>query len=182
MTQPKATSEAPIPMDSQGETGTGARLARARRRVGLAWLAVLLWAGVIWHLGTDSFSLRDTSPIMQRVIEWLFGELDLRTRYQLYVLIRKSAHFLEYAILALLAFRAALITAARARIATACWVALFFVGTLAAADEFRQSFSPARTGSPYDVLIDLAGGVVGLIGVVVVVRRMRAPKSVVGAT
>lgn len=185
MTQPTATNEASTGAARTSEPTAGRNCRQALdstpRRIGLAWLWVLLWAGVIWQLGTDSFSLGRTSPIMQRVIAWLFGEVDLPTRYQIYALIRKSAHFFEYAILALLAFRAALISAARTRVVTACWVALFFVGTLAAADELRQAFSAVRTGSPYDVLIDLAGGGVGLIGVLFVTRRMRAPKAAVGA-
>lgn len=185
MTLPKTTDEAAEQAARDQRPAAVRRPAFALeagpRRIGLAWLWVVLWAGVIWQLGTDSFSLRRTSPVMQRVIAWLFGELDLPTRYQLYALIRKSAHFVEYAILALLAFRAALLSAARARIATACWVALFFVGTVAAADELRQAFSSARTGSPWDVLIDLGGGVVGLVGVLFVTRRMRPAKTAVGA-
>lgn len=180
MTQSMARNDASTENEpAPGRSRTTA--APSPRRIGLAWLWVLLWAAVIWQLGTDTFSLGRTSPIMQRVIAWLFGDVDLPTRHQLYTLIRKSAHFTEYAILALLAFRAALLSASRARVATACWVALFFVGTVAAADEFRQAFSAVRTGSPYDVVIDLAGGVVGLIGVLFVTRRMRGPKPVVGA-
>ena len=145
-----------------------------RQRIWLAWLWVALWAVVIWQFGTDAYSLQRTSRFMQPLIHWLFGDVDAATRYKIYLLVRKSAHFSEYAVLALLSFRAALLTAASARIWTACWVALFFVATLAAADEIRQAFSAVRTGSPYDVLIDIAGGLVGLLGVLVISRRMRA--------
>jgi VanZ family protein len=153
---------------------------RARRRIWLAWLWVALWAAVIWQLGTDAYSLRRTSGFMQWVIESLFGEVDAATRYKLYMLFRKSAHFTEYAILALLSFRAALLSAARARIVTACWIALFLVGTVAAADEFRQAFSSSRTGSPYDVLIDLTGGLVALTGLLFISRRVRFSKQAAG--
>ncbi len=148
-----------------------------RQRIWLAWLWVALWAVVIWQFGTDAYSLQRTSRFMQPLIHWLFGDVDAVTRYKIYLLVRKSAHFSEYAVLALLSFRAALLTAASARLWTACWVALFFVATLAAADEFRQAYSAVRTGSPYDVLIDIAGGFVGLLGVLVISRRMRASSS-----
>ena len=148
----------------------------SRRRTLLAWLLVLVWAGVIWQFGSDAYSLDRTSRFLQPLINWLLGDVELATRIQIHALVRKSAHFIEYAILALLAFRAALLTAERHQISTACWVALFFVATVAAADEFRQSFSAARTGSPYDVLIDVAGGLVGLLGVLVIMRRVRASK------
>ncbi len=154
----------------------------SRRRIIFAWLVVLAWAAVIWQFGSDTYSLDRTSRFLQPFVNWLLADLDLATRVQIHGWIRKSAHFIEYAILALLAFRAALLTAARHRIGTACWVALFLVATLAAADEFRQSLSTARTGSPYDVLIDVTGGVVGLLGVLVIMHRMHGSKAVRGAS
>ncbi|MBY0400726.1 VanZ family protein [Myxococcota bacterium] len=172
-----STTPAPSPT-GRGADGTH----RSRQRIVLAWLLVVLWAAVIWQFGTDAYSLRRTSNFMQWVIEGLIGPVDPATRYKLYILFRKSAHFIEYAILALLSFRAALLSAARARVATACWIAIFFVATIAAADELRQSYSSARTGSPYDVLIDVAGGVVGLAGVVILSRRLRLARAVIGAT
>ena len=49
---------------------------------------------------------------------------------------------------------------------------------LASADEARQALSDARTGSPWDVLIDLTGGVIAVTGVLVISRRMRgAPQT-----
>lgn len=167
------TTTSPVPEVGACPRAESAR--RTRQRIVLAWLWVALWAAVIWQFGTETYSLRRTSNFMQWVIESLVGPVDTATRYKLYLLFRKSAHFIEYAILALLAFRAALLSAARARIATACWIAIFFVATIAAADELRQSYSSTRTGSPYDVLIDVAGGIVGLVGVVILSRRMRAP-------
>jgi VanZ family protein len=148
------------------------------RRVSLAWLLVLIWAGIIWQFGSDAYSLDRTSRLLQPLIDWLLAGVDLATRLRIHAWIRKSAHFIEYAILALLAFRAALLSAESQRIGTAFWVALFFVATVAAADEFRQSLSTARTGSPYDVLIDVAGGLIGLLGVLVITRRMRTSKLV----
>lgn len=179
-----STSPGPAAAEASSGAGPGRStqsVRRTRQRVLLAWLWVALWAAVIWQFGTDAYSLRRTSNFMQWVIESIIGPVDPATRYKLYMLFRKSAHFIEYAILALLAFRAALLSAARARIATACWIAIFFVATIAAADELRQSYSSARTGSPYDVLIDVAGGLVGLVGVVILSRRMRPAKRAVGA-
>ena len=124
---------------------------RPTRRTMLAWFWVLCWGGTIWTLGGD----------------W-------RTRYRILVAIRKSAHFIEYAILALLTFRAALLSAGRrTRFVTAGWVAIFIVTSLATADEARQAFSPVRTGSPYDILIDVAGGLLTVLGLLVISRRMR---------
>lgn len=166
------------PSDSQESAeGQAGRRSRSRRRITAAWLLVVAWVGVIWILGGDDFSLQDTSQTMSAWLSWLIGDLDHRTRYRIYFFARKSAHFLEYAILALLTFRAALLTAPHHQLATAGWVALFLVATLATADEARQAFSTARTGSPIDVLIDLAGGLIAVLGIVLISRRMRSPAS-----
>jgi VanZ family protein len=153
----------------------------SRRRVLFAWLLVVSWAWVIWQLGGDDYSFNRTSRFLQPLINWLLADADAATRLQIHAFVRKSAHFIEYAILALLAFRAALLSAERHRVGTAFWVALFFVATVAAADEVRQGFSAVRTGSSYDVLIDLAGGLVGLLGVLVIMRRVRVARLLGGS-
>ena len=155
----------------------GWRARRSMRRIVLAWTLVVCWGALIWTLGGDSFSFSDTNDAIIPWLDWLTGDLDYRTRYRIYVGIRKSAHFIEYAILALLTFRAALLAARQTRLMTAGWVALFFVASLATADEARQAFSPVRTGSPYDVLLDIAGGLIAVLGVLVISRRFRTERE-----
>mgnify|MGYP005851560549 CR=1 FL=1 len=150
---------------------------RRRRRLIIAWGLVIGWAAVIWMLGSDPFSASSTSSDLLAWLGWLVSDLDPRSKYRLLILIRKSAHFVEYAILAILAFRAALLSAPRNPISTAIWVTLFVVASLAGADEFRQAFSPVRTGSPRDVLIDLSGGTIALIGAALVSRRARPART-----
>ena len=133
------------------------------------------WATVIWILGGDYFSLAKTSHTISPWLDWLIGDLSPRTRLRIFLAIRKSAHFVEYAILAILTFRAALLAAPRNQLATAAWSALFLVATLATADEWRQAFSSARTGSPYDVLIDITGGAIAILGLIVITLRVRTP-------
>jgi VanZ family protein len=64
----------------------------------------------------------------------------------------------------------------RSRFATAGWVALFIVTSLATADEARQAFSPVRTGSPYDILIDVTGGLLAVLGLFLISRRIGPPR------
>jgi VanZ family protein len=71
--------------------------------------------------------------------------------------VRKCAHVAEYGLLALLAWRAALMTTRLGALATA-GVAISPVVLLALVDEGRQAFSDARTGTGGDVLLDIAGG------------------------
>ena len=74
--------------------------------------------------------------------------------------IDKAGHFLVYAVLGMLAIRAALSGGARPlkRIAmTAAAVSLF-----AAVDEWHQGFIPGRFPEATDWLADVAGGVAGI--------------------
>jgi VanZ family protein len=144
-----------------------------RRRLFWAWMMVLFWAGVIWMLGGDDFSFAETTRTFSPWFEWLFGELDSATKWRLMIALRKSAHFVEYGILALLTFRAALLSAPRTQLLTATFVTLFLVATLATADEARQAFLVTRTGSPVDILIDVTGGLIAIAGLITIRRRMR---------
>ena len=71
--------------------------------------------------------------------------------------IRKTAHFAEYAVLAFWAswaFNRPTVGRARTMI-----YGLLAVVTVAAIDEYNQSFNLSRTGSWLDVLLDISGGV-----------------------
>ncbi len=160
-------------LDSESDANPLSRRRSARRRIALAWLWASLWAAVIWKLGGDEFSAPATNARLLEWLRWLVSDLDPISRYRLAIGLRKSAHFVEYAILALLTFRAALISAGRNRLASAASLSLFIVATLASADEARQAFSQVRAGSSYDVLLDIAGGAISIAGLILISRRMR---------
>ena len=80
--------------------------------------------------------------------------------------VRKAAHVTEYAILALLLYRAMRRTLERSPeiwcrqcAGWAFGIALIY----AASDEWHQSFVPSRGGTIHDVLIDGAGAALGLV-------------------
>ena len=86
---------------------------------------------------------------------------------------RKLAHFTEYAILGLLAARA-FRTSPRPAISSRWFlISLTLIVTFALVDEYHQSFVPTRTGSVYDSLIDIAGG----LTVLLVIRRRKAASA-----
>lgn len=109
-----------------------------------AWLPVAIWAAIILSAANDTFSDAHTAGWLER----LFG----RVPPEVNVLMRKTAHVTEYGILALLAWRA------RRSIVASLLVVLVVSST----DEFLQSRSLARTGTPKDVALDLLGGLVAL--------------------
>jgi len=84
---------------------------------------------------------------------------------------RKLAHFTEYAILGFLAARAFRTSPKRAISSRWFLISVALVVAFALADEYHQSFVPTRTGSFYDSLIDIAGGLTALL----VIRRRKGP-------
>ena len=76
-------------------------------------------------------------------------------------LVRKTAHFAEYAYMGVLVFLLLSQWMNRSRklyLLTVGWVFLS-----AAGDEFHQYFVPGRWASPWDVLLDTCGGIFGIV-------------------
>lgn len=129
------------------------------------WWAVAVMMIVVFVFGTDLFSSENTRPIIRRILQWFLGE---GTGAQLAGggegWLRKSAHFLEYALLAYLWFRA--LRGDHQQRWRWSWFLLAFLATAlwATVDELQQGFiSRNRTGSAWDVLIDSSGGLTALI-------------------
>lgn len=119
-------------------------------------------------------SASNTSRIIGPLFKWLFPSITEAQLLFIHVTVRKSAHFTEYAILALLAARA-FASSTHARLRRGWSVAtLALVAVVALLDEFNQSFNPARTGTLWDSLIDISGGVAALRGLLF--WRMRSRK------
>jgi len=126
------------------------------------YLPVILWAIVIFFLSTSAGSLSKTSFIVRPILHFLFPSADEPTLLAYQFTVRKLAHLTEYAILAILAARA-FVWSSRNGLRHWWFAAAFgVVLAVAATDEINQSFDPLRTGTPVDVLIDLAGGAIGL--------------------
>ena len=86
---------------------------------------------------------------------------------------RKCAHLAEYAVFALLVWRA--LNHSRNNLAPWSWPkvggTLLLVFIYAASDEFHQSFVPTRTPRIHDVVIDTIGGAIGLFALWMIQRR-----------
>jgi VanZ family protein len=110
-----------------------------------SWLPVVLWACLILSAANDRFSDRRTEGALDRI----FG----RVPPEVNVVVRKSAHVAEYAILALLSWRA------RRTLVTPLLICLL----VSSADETLQAMTVTRTGSVNDVVLDMSGAVAALI-------------------
>jgi VanZ family protein len=121
------------------------------------------WIGFIFFASTGAMSASNTSRIIAPLFKWLFPGITEAQLLLVHFVVRKGAHFTEYAVLALLAARAFLpSTWGRLRHSPLA-AALALVTLVALLDEYNQSFNPARTGTIWDSLIDISGGATALI-------------------
>jgi VanZ family protein len=134
----------------------------------LSWLPPVLWMAVIliW-LSSDAFSAAQTGGRLESLLRWLLPAITTEQIEHAHTLVRKSAHFTVYAILAALWLRAFV----RERVLplpAAAWLAFAITVAWACVDELHQSTVASREGSAVDVAIDAVGA-----AVVLVVARLR---------
>ncbi len=79
--------------------------------------------------------------------------------------VRKTAHFVEYAVLGILAWRTLRFDPSfRAYTGRhQFWLALLLAALYASTDEFHQKFVPTREPSVRDVMLDTCGAAAGLL-------------------
>ncbi len=103
-------------------------------------------------------------PIAAMVVIFAFSAMPSDSSHHSLIvfILRKVAHFSEYAILTALLWRAVR-ARARARGDRALILAWALAVAYAATDEFHQTFVSGRVGTPRDVLIDAAGAAVAVL-------------------
>jgi VanZ family protein len=124
---------------------------------------LLFWLLVIFFASTNHFSKDNTTKTIGPFLQWAFSNFSEQTIDFIIILIRKSGHFIGYALLAFLAARALISS-------TKPWVhlnwfywSLFIIIIYSITDEYHQSFEITRSASLQDCLIDIAGGLTYLI-------------------
>lgn len=143
------------------------------------WLPALLWLTLVLFASSDPFSSTQTSRFIEPFLRWLLPHLSPLRILEIHGVIRKAAHLTEYAILAILFWRAlrgsARVSrqpggdAATARQGRAAWRWLPALGALGTAalcavvDELHQAQVPSRTGSARDVALDICGAMIALL-------------------
>lgn len=109
--------------------------------------------------------MSETSRIIGPLLQFFFPDMPYETRQIIHGTVRKTAHFTEYAILALLTFRALSMSAPFLLQKWRYVLPILFVAVIASIDEFNQSFEASRTGALSDVLIDISGGLAAVVAV-----------------
>ncbi|MEY2543695.1 MAG: hypothetical protein QOE81_1156, partial [Verrucomicrobiota bacterium] len=96
-------------------------------------------------------------------LRWLDPQISFGALNAIQLGIRKLGHLTEYAVLAMLLWRALRGgTRWQMKMSILFLVAVLACAIFAASDEFHQSFVPSRTSSPQDVMIDICGALLGL--------------------
>jgi VanZ family protein len=128
------------------------------------WLPLLIWLGVIFVGSTDLMSAEHTSRFIVPILLWLKPGMAPKSIWIILVVMRKCAHVSEYAILALLLWRALRSgPVLHIKMSMLFRAVLLACALFAASDEFHQSFVKSRTPSVRDVLLDITGALLGLL-------------------
>ena len=106
--------------------------------------------------------MNETSRFIRPLLEFFFPSASPETLTIYHGLIRKFAHFAEYAILGWFALRAFSGARSSRRFRYRFAISMFVVLTVALIDELNQSSLSSRSGSIYDVILDGLGGVTAL--------------------
>lgn len=140
------------------------------------WWPVAVWLGIIRIESTDLASSRNTGSLLYNVLSFFYPRISPWFVWHLDGILRKSGHFVGYAILSCLVFFA-LRNTYRDRLRPALrrawgiylrdywrweWMSIGMLATIVTAslDEIHQTFIPSRTGRWQDVIIDSSGAAV----------------------
>lgn len=130
------------------------------------WLPPIIWAALIFVASGDQASGEHTSRFVLPLFHRLLPCLTPQQHDALLLATRKVAHLTEYAILAILIWRALHnrtdVPPSQTSLRVA-WLTFLICVLYAITDEVHQSFVPSRIGSPFDVVIDAVGAFMGLL-------------------
>ena len=126
------------------------------------WVPPILWMAFIFPVGNKTFASPWLYQFIFRIGRAIIPGVNSETLAMIYIIVRKTMHFFEYAILAYLLFRA--FRGDHPKRWRSKWAVQAALGAIAFGfvDEFLQSFVPHRRGSPLDWGIDSAGIVLAI--------------------
>jgi VanZ family protein len=127
------------------------------------WLWVALWMLIIFLFSTSTFSGENTSRIIGPILKWIIPDISSEAVSFIQFLFRKTAHVIEYAILAILLCNALIRRLIDFSQTGLIFKSVFICFIYAVFDEWHQSWSVDRIGSLMDVFIDTVGALFGTI-------------------
>ncbi|MED5494332.1 MAG: VanZ family protein [Verrucomicrobiota bacterium] len=125
------------------------------------WVWVAVWMGVIFLFSTDTFSGAQTSRFIGPILKWFASDITDDSIARVQLVVRKIAHVVEYAMLSMLICRALAKRLAKPLPLRSLGQGVLLWIVYAAFDEWHQSWTDERFGSPIDVGIDSVGAILG---------------------
>jgi VanZ family protein len=130
-----------------------------KRKKILRWALLLLWMTVIFMMSQQTGDKSSSqSDFVVNLVSFIGIEFNDYVMGIATFLVRKSAHFMEYMILFILAYRLMILDMNKRQ---AKIVAVVVVFGYACSDEFHQYFINGREAAFRDVMIDTSGGIIG---------------------
>ena len=126
------------------------------------WSPVLLWMIFIFWMSTGTFSSQNTVLIVEPILRFLTPSISSEMIDKIHKALRKLGHVTEYFVFGYLLFCAFRGSLKEWRIPRWVFSSFIVLVIYAASDELHQSFVSSRTASPYDVGIDVLGGLIAL--------------------
>jgi VanZ family protein len=137
----------------------------------IRYAPLILWIGVIFFLSSNQGSMAQTSRFIRPIIEFFFPSASPDTFLLVHAFIRKTAHFVEYALLTIFAARVCFGSSVQWLSKYWYLFSILLVLIIAAIDETNQSTNFSRTGSGWDVLLDLLGGIAAIFTLWIAKKR-----------
>jgi VanZ family protein len=126
------------------------------------WLPPILWMAMMFGFSTEAFSADNTGSRLLWLLQHLYPAITVSQYETIHFLIRKMAHFIGYAFLTLLWWRAWRAASPQKWQGEWAWRSFAIIAVWALLDEWHQTFTANRTGSIYDSLLDMSGGAAAL--------------------
>lgn len=118
----------------------------------------------------DKGESRQTSGLIIRLLEWFQLDLETMRAWHIPTLVRKLAHFTEYAILYFFAYR---VVSLYKNDPFAKYISLIICVLYAASDEWHQTFIPGRDAKILDMGIDSLGAIVAMLALPLLTKWWR---------
>lgn len=132
-----------------------------KNRIIFSWILLVIWMIFIFYMSAQPADISNSQSgfvikLLQSIgIDSSGNNIDLLT-----TIVRKGAHFSEYAILGLLSYNVMKNYFAKKRARIFAVLIVFFY---ACSDEFHQLFVSGRAGKITDVIIDTSGGIFSVL-------------------
>lgn len=143
----------------------------------ICWMLVILWCGVIFSMSasTADESAAQSEGFIRALASAFSIELDSTIVESMHNVVRKCAHFAEYAVLGVLL--SAAVGCHKHNWLSQAAIAFSAGAVYAVTDEIHQLFVPGRAGMLKDVLLDslgVASGIAVAALIILIIGKFRA--------